>query len=123
MNFKVGDIVEAFGVKGEVMVIDDGGGDYPIRVLFVTGDTDFFRQDGRLNVWHEAPSLKLIKRSKKYKEVTIETFGNIYNVIYNDPKRIYCYKTAIEALSTQLPQCINRDNKLIKVTYLVEDKE
>ena len=119
MEFKVDDIVEAFGVKGEVRVIDGGGSSYPVRVLFVTGETDYFRQDGKLNEWHEAPSLKLVKRPKKYKEVTIEAFGNIYK----DSDNIYCHETDIEALEVQSPGCLNRDNKLIKVTYYVEDKE
>ena len=117
MKFKVGDIVEAFGVRGVILNIDETV--FRMNVEFDGIHSVIYNLEGYLCFWHKEPSLKFIKRSKKYKEVTIETFGNVYN----NPNNIYCHGTDVEALSLQSPDCLNRNNKLLKVTYLIEDKE
>jgi hypothetical protein len=63
-EFKVGDAVEAFGVRGLVSRI--GSGDtLPVFVELETEDTDRFTKDGRAYSWHKEPSLKLIERPKR----------------------------------------------------------
>lgn len=65
-EFKVGDIVEAFGLRGEVT----RSGDLYIYVSFPEGRGAQFLLDGREENWHTEPSLKLISRpSKKVKKV------------------------------------------------------
>jgi len=61
-DFKVGDIVEAFGVCG--IIIAEHGKIMTIQLDGVTG-TDSFLKDGRAADWHKEPSLKLVERPKK----------------------------------------------------------
>ena len=69
VEFKVGDIVEAFGVRGEVTCTD--------RKTFVEVRLDHnvdcfeFYKDGRYEHWHKTPSLKLIRRKKQRVKKTI----------------------------------------------------
>lgn len=69
--FKVGDVVEAFGCRGEVTRIspDDV---YPVLVEFNGNDThyDSFTTEGKSGVWHKEPSLKLIERPEEKIELT-----------------------------------------------------
>lgn len=68
-NFIVGDIVEAFGLKGEVIYIQDPP--YIVRVQFQNMVKESFTLDGKLFDWHKTPLLKLIERPVK--EVKFET--------------------------------------------------
>lgn len=68
-EFKVGDIVEAFGCRGVVDSIN-GYKPFPIRVMIEGLDCfQHFTHDGRYNLWHKLPSLKLIERKKEKKLV------------------------------------------------------
>lgn len=63
-EFKVGDIVEAFGVRGVVKRIGSHP-IYPIDVELDFGSSETFTIDGRGYLWHKTPSLKLIERPIK----------------------------------------------------------
>lgn len=63
-EFRVGDIVEAFGCRGEV-TRHDHNTDYPLVVSFGPKHHEYFTSDGKLWDWHKTPSLKLIERPKK----------------------------------------------------------
>lgn len=65
-EFKVGDEVEAFGLKGKVIHVDQEFGKYPIIVEYdVNHMRDPFTLDGKLHLFHKEPSLKLINRPKR----------------------------------------------------------
>lgn len=79
-KFKVGDIVEAFGLRGEIVGIKTEGffvvsREFCIEVLFNKGTESAMRQyflsDGRKESWHKEESLKFIERPVK--EITYET--------------------------------------------------
>lgn len=67
-KFQVGDIVEAFGVRGEIISLENSPS-YPILVKFYDTGTFWnkaaFIIDGKFEDWHKEPSLKLIERPKK----------------------------------------------------------
>ncbi len=64
--FEVGDIVEAYRVRGKVDEIDsDPNNLYPVLVWFDSLYSDCFTLDGKTRSWHKEPSLKLIERPKK----------------------------------------------------------
>lgn len=68
VTFEVGDEVEAFGLKGEVIRIVDGI-EYPIEVKYEDRETiDTFTLNGNFHDYHKKPSLILIKKKPK-KEV------------------------------------------------------
>lgn len=62
--FEVGDIVEAFGLKGIVVKIRDCQY-FPIQVKFCNDNSATFCSSGKLQSWHLEPSLKLIEKAKK----------------------------------------------------------
>lgn len=64
MEFKVGDICEAFGLKCFVIDINKKH-NYPVKVSFEGGYCRNFLMDGKFEDWHLEPSLKLIERPKK----------------------------------------------------------
>ena len=64
-EFKVGDIVEGFGVRGEVLLGDNQFIHLPVLVKFDGGAKRSFTSDGRLGHWCKEPSLKLIERKKE----------------------------------------------------------
>lgn len=72
VQFKVGDIVEAFGVRGWVTDITKSF----VHVAFNNAAADSFFSDGRQRGWHAAPSLKLIERPRKTKKVKV--WVNVY---------------------------------------------
>ena len=63
-EFMVGDLVETFGVRGEVVSIT-GGFHYPVGVYFDNGHASYFTENGKDLDWHKEPSLKLIERPEK----------------------------------------------------------
>lgn len=68
-NFKVGDIVEAWGVRGVVVPNDY---DDSICVQFEGHDpVYFFYPDGKEKKWHKELSLKLIERPIKTKKIKV----------------------------------------------------
>lgn len=95
-EFKVGDIVTAFGLKGTV-ILNNLGPPYPIVVEYETGDLEYFYTTGHLNSWHKEPSLKLIERPKKkvkkYKVLYRDDFNNykVTNCVYADKKEFDFY--------------------------------
>lgn len=77
-QFKVGDIVEAFGCEGRVVnVFNDA--EYPIEVKFENDtQTCWFIKGGKYQTWHKIPSLVLVSRPKKKVTKTVEAWTNIY---------------------------------------------
>ena len=74
--FEVGDIVEAYRVRGKVDEIDsDPNNLYPVLVWFDSLYSDCFTLDGKTRSWHKESSLKLIERPKK--KVTRSFVGTI----------------------------------------------
>lgn len=83
-NFQLGDVVEAFGLKGVVDNITDTI--YPIQVLWENNASDTFTREGKLDTHHKEPSLKLLERPVK--EVSFEcelksNTGNNYVSIHS----------------------------------------
>lgn len=75
-QFQVGDIVEAFGVRGKVLEIRDDLV-YGVIVCFECENNSFqlmFQMNGIYEGWHKTPSLKLIERPPK--EITFESVVN-----------------------------------------------
>ena len=67
-KFQVGDIVRAFGVRGEVKGFIPGPTRYNPTLIHVELEGGFERHfllDGRHLHWHKESSLKLIERPKK----------------------------------------------------------
>ena len=68
MEFKVGDMVEYYSIKGTI-VYNRISNVYPIKVIFEpvstgTGNTaKRFTKDGKICGWDKEPSLKLVERS------------------------------------------------------------
>lgn len=70
MEFKKGDIVEAFGLEGVVIEIDHDDPTLPILVRYKDSEQiNYFTNDGKFNSIHKLPSLKLIERPKQKKKV------------------------------------------------------
>lgn len=59
-QFKVGDIVEAWGCQGKVIKMDWAG----VQVEFDNCLEKVFMEDGRYMYWHKEPILKLVERPK-----------------------------------------------------------
>lgn len=97
MKFQVGDLVEAFGVEGEVVAIDSSS--WPIRVRFSNGEDELFSADGKLFDWHDEPSLVLIERKPKYVKKTLyaELFKDSVSFYLNS--RVYEEKPKADALN------------------------
>lgn len=64
-QFRIDDIVEAFGNRGTVTKTKGQDTQYPVCVLFDTSYEGFFTKDGKYLEWHKLPSLKPIERPKK----------------------------------------------------------
>ena len=70
LNLEVGDIVEAFGVRGivESERFLSNGTDIECKLYEIRFEKDnkiSFYSDGKLNYWHKTPSLKLIEKKNK----------------------------------------------------------
>jgi hypothetical protein len=63
-EFKVGDIVEAFGLRGIVEQIIPMA-NYCVAVDFGCGNRATFTMSGLAEDWHKVPALKLISRPQK----------------------------------------------------------
>jgi hypothetical protein len=63
--FKTNDKVEAFGLTGTVVRVNDGSHMYSVVVVWDNGGCDYFTLDGRLYTNHLRPSLLLVDRPKK----------------------------------------------------------
>lgn len=66
-KFQVGDVCTYQGCEGVITAIDLREKTYPITAVFNEDEGQFgtFTLDGRHNIWHKEPSLKLIERPKK----------------------------------------------------------
>lgn len=73
-KFKVGDIVEAFGVRGAVGVVYESS-DFPVECSF-NGHIFWFNREGMASSWHKTPSLVLIEHPKKKVLKTVEFYVN-----------------------------------------------
>lgn len=76
-KFEVGDIVEAFGLKGKITNIYDKAL-YPLEVNFENNHIFGFMIDGKYANWHKEPSLKFISRPKKKVKKSLKGWINIY---------------------------------------------
>ncbi len=92
-EFRVGDIVEAFGVRGTVVRYPPEGGPYCVKVDFTGGGRDAFTEDGKAGTWHKEPSLKLISRVKKKKKITVWVGLGFKNIVSG---RIFYESHAVE---------------------------
>jgi hypothetical protein len=116
-SFIVGDIVEAWGLRGEVTRTYTAINKMEMVHVSIGGHGNhMFYSDGRKVTWHKEPTLKLIERKKVYKEVVMECFGNVYgDMSYN------WHDSELEAVGQQCIGCLNPTNKNIKIIYQVEE--
>lgn len=112
--FQVGDVVEAWGVRGKVAK-QTPSHDYPILVEFENGNWSTFIFDGKYYQWHKTPSLKLIERQKKKVKVTRKSWANIY-----DDGKGYVYPKKEEA-----ERMANTDSRIacVEIEYSFEREE
>ena len=101
-EWKVGDVVEAFGVRGKITSISN------FRVLTVLFDDlddawmDFC-EDGKHYLWHRTLSLRFISREKKKVRNTVTAWANVFRDgsatiwvnqkdadVFSDENRIAC---------------------------------
>lgn len=75
-EWKVGDVVEAFGVRGH-LVRATNPGEFPLLVLFGENSLNF-TPDGKACEWHATPSLRFISREKKKVRKTVTAWMNVY---------------------------------------------
>jgi hypothetical protein len=82
-EFRLNDVVEAFGLRGCVIDID-AHPDYPIQVKFdygeetIYGAESLFTGEGKLRTHHKLPSLKLISRAKRKVGKEVKVWVNVY---------------------------------------------
>lgn len=81
-KFQVGDLCAAFGLDCVVESISNNGDVYCVRVKFPGYIYLSFTIEGLLYLWHQEPSLKLIKRPKK--KVTKTMYQAIHSSCYSD---------------------------------------
>lgn len=119
-EFKVGDKVKV-PESSQVHTLKDNQNDtYPFRIIY-TDTKGYLRVStytlqGRMIQSHELPILTLMERPKKYKEVTKEYIGNLYD----DDLIIY---TSVDQAASKhaVFKVLNPDHKIVKITYMVED--
>lgn len=78
VEFKIGDIVQFGGYKGEVVFDKGEGFNYPIVVDFPKSSSIHFTRDGRASILHPEPLLFLAELPKKKVKKTLEVWANIY---------------------------------------------
>ena len=119
-KFKVGDIVSHRHYNGEFEVIkNDGVGsinDYPFSVRGIEncGYINSITEDGKILAYHDKPSITLIRRPKKFETREIEIFGNVYS------DGVSSYDNSEKCEYYEMEECLNPDDKRIKITYMVE---
>ena len=86
-EFQVGDVVEAFGLKGKVTAVKPEGESFflssdrlGVETLLEGGRRVYFTHEGKGYPWHKEPSLKLIERPVK--ELTFEDKVKDHNLGY-----------------------------------------
>ena len=77
-EWRVGDVVEAFGVRGRVSFIAKLTEEYPVTVIFFNGKHHEFCEDGKFLGWHALPSLRFISREKKKVKKTVTRWVNVF---------------------------------------------
>lgn len=70
-EFKVGDIVEAFGCRGVVVALNESRSEPIVEFEGVFNVRKNFYRDGKYFEWAKEPSLKLISRPKKKVKKTV----------------------------------------------------
>ena len=72
LGLEVGDLVEGYGVKGEVISITNNT-NFPVSVKFeYAGRVLTFLRDGKIESWHKLATIKLIeKKIKPKRKVTL----------------------------------------------------
>ena len=88
---------------------------YPLKIKDARGSIiDSVTADGKNCVYHDKPSITLIRRTKKFETKEVEFLGNVYS------DSIYIYSSDEGCKSHESQGCLNPDNKKIKITYMVE---
>lgn len=122
-EFKIGDIVEAFGLNGIVKDILGIPSDPLIEVDFNVNETNMidrlFFKNGTFQKWHKTPSLKFISRPKKKVVKTFETYVNIYSHHHNSSWR-FLHFSKEEAEKHAMSDSIAQGVKLTG-TYEIEE--
>ena len=77
-EFKAGDIVEAFGVRGVVTHVSESD-HFSVSVKFDNQATLYFTKEGNYLAWAKEPTLKLIERPKKKEKRTVSIWINVYS--------------------------------------------
>ncbi len=113
--FKVGDIVEAFGVRGKVVSIDGAFRRFPISVSFINDIECSYTIDGLQSEWHKTPSLILISRSKKLISKTY------YTIVFKGVSYVagFLYETKQMCIDS-LPDDI-KNVQIVPITIEVEE--
>jgi len=72
LGLEVGDLVEGYGLKGEVISITNNT-NFPVSVKFeYAGRVLTFLRDGKIESWHKLATIKLIeKKIKPKRKVTL----------------------------------------------------
>jgi hypothetical protein len=76
-EFRLNDVVEAFGLRGTVVKIYSEFVN-PVEVKYEDGEYTLFTLDGKLHHHHKLPSLKLISRAKRKVKKEIKFWVNVY---------------------------------------------
>ncbi len=120
-EFKVGDIVEHVLYNGEFELLKSNNNEYPLYFNHKREGRDdherTFTKEGMESTGHEKPSIKLIRRLIKMKEVESVVFGNIYS-----SGHISIHASETSAKINQDDDCLNPDNKKLIVKYFVKDE-
>ena len=113
-KFKAGDIVSHCHYDGEFILEESNNFTYPIRINGNGVFTEMLTIDGKILAEHDKPSIALIRRAKKFEAREIEIFGNVYS------DGVSSYDNSEKCEYYEMEDCLNPDDKRIKITYMVE---
>jgi hypothetical protein len=94
-EFKVNDIVEAFGLRGRVVKVHTDL-TYPVEVEFEGDLFTYFTLDGKMHPNHKLSTLKLISRAKRKVKKEVKGWANVY--YGNERRPVSLYLTKEDAL-------------------------
>jgi len=86
LGLEVGDLVEGYGLKGEVISITNNT-NFPVSVKFeYAGRVLTFLRDGKIESWHKLATIKLIEKKIKPKKIIVLYR---YTHVHDHSPRIY----------------------------------